>query len=68
MPTASTFDCTCRLLNIRLSDDVDQATYARKSTEIRDRLASIKLQLDAADRSRNEMGELASNVFELFAH
>ncbi len=54
-----------RLLNMRLSDDVDQATFARKSTEIRDRLASIKLQLDAVDRSRDEMGELASKVFEL---
>ncbi len=54
-----------RLLNMRLADDVDQATYARKSTEIRDRLASIKLQLDAVDRSRDEMGELASKVFEL---
>lgn len=54
-----------RLLNMRLSDEVDQETYARKSTEIRDRLASIKLQLDAVDRSRDEMGELASQVFEL---
>lgn len=54
-----------RLLNLRLSDDLDQATYARKGTEIRDRLASIKLQLDAADRSGDEMAELASKVFDL---
>jgi len=54
-----------RLLNLRLSDDIDQPTFARKSTELRDRLASIKLQLDALDRSRDELGELASKVFEL---
>ena len=54
-----------RLLNMRLANDVDQETYARKSMEIRDRIASIKLQLDAVDRSRDEMGELASKVFEL---
>lgn len=54
-----------RLLNLRLSDDVDQATFGRKSTEIRDRLVSIKLQLDALDRSHDETAELASKVFEL---
>ena len=54
-----------RLLNLRLSDDVDQDTFARKSTEIRDRLASIKLQLDVLDRSSDENAELACKVFEL---
>ena len=54
-----------RLLNLRLADDVDQETFARKGTEIRDRLASIKLQLDALDRSHDENAELASKVFEL---
>ena len=54
-----------RLLNLRLADDINQETYARKSTELRDRLASIKLQFDVLDRSRDEMGELASKVFEL---
>ncbi len=54
-----------RLLNMRLADDIDQETYARKGTEIRDRLASIKLQLDALDRSHDENAELASKVFEL---
>ena len=33
--------------------------------ELRDRLASIKLQLDAVDRSHDETAELASKVFEL---
>jgi site-specific DNA recombinase len=54
-----------RLLNLRLADDIDQEIFARKSTEIRDRLASIKLQLDALDRSHDETAELASKVFEL---
>ncbi len=54
-----------RLLNLRLSDDIDQETYARKATELRDRFASIKLQLDAVDRSHDELADLASKVFEL---
>lgn len=54
-----------RLLNLRLADDIDQQAFARKSTEIRDRLASIKLQIDALDRSHDETAELASKVFEL---
>jgi site-specific DNA recombinase len=54
-----------RLLNMRIADDIDQDDYARKSTELRDRLASIKLQLDAVDRSHDELAELASKVFEL---
>src|SRR5207244_4475945 len=54
-----------RLLNLRLGEEVDQETFARKHTELRDRLASIKLQLDVADRSHDENAELASKVFEL---
>ncbi|WP_437190994.1 recombinase family protein [Planctomicrobium sp. SH527] len=54
-----------RLLNLRLDESIDQDTYAHKATELRDRLASIKLQLDALDRSNDEMAELASKVFEL---
>lgn len=54
-----------RLLNLRLSEDIDQTMFARKSTELRDRLAAIKLQLDAVDRSHDETAELASKVFEL---
>ena len=48
-----------------MADDIDQEVFARKSTEIRDRLASIKLQIDALDRSHDETAELASKVFEL---
>ena len=48
-----------------LSEDIDQESFARKHTEMRDRLASIKLQLDVLDRSHDETAELAAKVFEL---
>ena len=54
-----------RLLNMRLAVEIDEATFARKHTEMRDRLASIKLQLDVLDRSHDENAELAAKVFEL---
>ena len=54
-----------RLLNMRLADDIDQELFAKKHTELRDRLASIKLQLDVLDRSHDETAELAAKVFEL---
>ena len=52
-----------RLLNMRLSEDIDQESFASKHTEFRDRLSSVKLQLDVLDRSHDEMAELASKVF-----
>lgn len=54
-----------RLLNLQLDETIDQATYARKHTELRERLSSIKLQLDVLDRSHDENSELSSKVFEL---
>ena len=48
-----------------LSEDIDQESFAHKHTELRDRLASIKLQLDPGDRSHDETAELAARVFEL---
>lgn len=54
-----------RLLNLRIDDSIDQETYARKATQLRDRLAGIKLQLEAVDRSHDETAELATKVFEL---
>lgn len=53
-----------RLLNMRLAEDIDQDTFARKHTEMRDRLASIKLQLFAIDRFHDETAELAAKVSE----
>lgn len=54
-----------RLVNRRLNDQIDDDTIAAKATELRDRVASIKLQLDVLDRSRDETSELAVKVFEL---
>jgi site-specific DNA recombinase len=54
-----------KLLNLRIAEDIDQETFARKSTELRDRLAAIKLQLDVVDRSHDETADLAVKVFEL---
>lgn len=54
-----------RLLNLRLAEDIDQDTFAAKSTELRDRLAGIKLQLETLDRSHDETAELAVRAFEL---
>ena len=54
-----------RLLNLRIDDQIDQETFARTQTELRDRVASIKLQLDVLDRSHDETADLAVKVFEL---
>ena len=50
---------------MRLAEEIDEATFARKHTEMRDRLASIKLQLNMLDRSQDETADLAARVFEL---
>lgn len=54
-----------RLLNLRIDNQIDQDTFAAKQTQLRDRLAKIKLQLDVLDRSHDETAELATKVFEL---
>lgn len=54
-----------RLLNLRIENQIDEETFVRKQTELRDRLASITMQLDAVDRSHDENAELAAaKVFE----
>ena len=54
-----------RLLNLRIMDEITTDTYAAKDTELRDRLASLELQLEAKGRGRDEHGDLALKVFEL---
>lgn len=54
-----------RLINLRIDDQIDQETFSRKQTELRDRLASLKLQLETVDRGHDETAELAIKVFEL---
>lgn len=54
-----------RLLNLRIDGQINDDTFNRKQTELRDRLASIMLQTEVLNRSRDENAELASRVFEL---
>jgi lipase chaperone LimK len=44
---------------------VQYITYAAKQTQLRDREATLKLQLDGVDRGKDENAELAGKVFEL---
>lgn len=52
-------------MNLRVDGEIDAEVFAKKQTELRDRLASPKLQMDALDRNRDEMADLVSKVFEL---
>jgi hypothetical protein len=52
-----------RLLNLRLLEEIDEKMMAEKATELRDREANFKLQLDACDLGRHENGEIAVKAF-----
>ena len=54
-----------RLLNLRLLEEIEADTYARKNTELRDRIAALIVQMEAADRGRDELADLAQKAFEL---
>jgi len=54
-----------RLLNLRLLEEIDADTFATKGMELRDRIAALTLQCEAADRGRDEQADLALKVFEL---
>jgi DNA invertase Pin-like site-specific DNA recombinase len=54
-----------RLLNLRLHEEVDADTFATKQTELRDRVARLKLQIDASDRTHDENADIAIKAFEL---
>jgi hypothetical protein len=45
--------------------DIDKQKFAEKQTDLRDRMASIKLELDVVDRSHDDMAEFAVKAFEL---
>ena len=53
------------LLNLRLLKQIDDDTYGRKATELRDRIAALAERTRAADAGRQEQAALASKVFEL---
>lgn len=54
-----------RLLNLRLHDEIDAETFSRKSTELRDQEASVKLQVEVCSRGRHEEADIAVKAFEL---
>ena len=54
-----------RLLNLRLNDEIEADTYGRKSTELRDREAKLRLQVEACSRGRQEDANTAVKAFEL---
>lgn len=54
-----------RVLTLRMDGEIDADTFAAKQTELRDRVASIKLQLDSLDRINDELVELAAAAFGL---
>ena len=53
------------LLNLRILKEIDDTTFARKSTELRDRIARLTLEAEANDRAKQEHGDIAVRAFEL---
>jgi site-specific DNA recombinase len=52
-------------LNLRLLDEINEATFGSKNTELRDRIARLSLEVETCDRSRSEKAAIAEKVFEL---
>jgi hypothetical protein len=59
-----TGDAASRLLNLRLLEEITTETFAKKSTELRDRIADVALRIEAVSRGRSEQAELAIRTFE----
>jgi hypothetical protein len=56
------------LLNLRLLEEINDETFHAKRAELRDRVAKLTVQLEGADRSRDERADQALAVFELSQH
>ena len=54
-----------QLLNLRLLDEINAETFARKATELRDREAKLQLQLEVCSRQRHEYADIAVKAFGL---
>ncbi|CAN5568860.1 hypothetical protein BH10PLA1_BH10PLA1_09570 [soil metagenome] len=54
-----------QLLNLRLAEEIDTTTFGRKSTKLRDRIATLEVQHKAANTDRTQQAALAAKVFEL---
>ena len=54
-----------RLLNLRMLEEINADTFASKNRELRDRTAELQLEIEACDRGRNEIIDIAVKAFEL---
>ena len=54
-----------RLLDLLLLKEIEPDTYAKKATELRDREANLRLQLDACSRHGDEESDIVVKAFEL---
>ena len=54
-----------QLLNLRLNDEIEQETFAKKDQELRDRQGHLELQRDPHARGHDEKAEEALALFEL---
>ncbi len=53
------------LLNLRILKEIDESTFARKNTELRDRIAKLNLEAESTDRVKQEHSDIAVRAFEL---
>ena len=53
------------LLNLRICEEIDKETLARKMPELRDQAADLRLSIDALDRSHDEKEDVAVKALEL---
>lgn len=54
-----------QLLNLRLLEEINADTFACKAMALRDEAASLRLQIEATERSHHETIDLAIKAFEL---
>lgn len=54
-----------RLLNYLLLEEIDSETFGENNTELRDRAVHLRLELEACDRGRDEIIDIAVRAFEL---
>ncbi len=54
-----------RLTDMRMGGEIDADEFAERKTKMRDEEARLRLQLDVAERNREEVADLAVRTFEL---
>lgn len=51
-------------LNLRMLEEIDADTFASTNRDLRDRTAELQLEIEASDRSRNEIIDIGVKAFE----